>query len=80
MKALTLQKRTGNLIKPDYPCKDIDHRRRALISGEAKRPIMSLEKLQRSTVQQGESVDRATISRLLYSTNLTNMKGYKKNK
>ena len=44
--------------------------RRALIREAAKRPMVTLEELQRSTAQVGESVHRTTLSHALYKLGL----------
>ena len=44
--------------------------RRALIREAAKRPLITLEELQRSTAQVGESVHRTTISHALHKSGL----------
>uniref|UniRef100_A0A803JDL4 Transposase Tc1-like domain-containing protein n=1 Tax=Xenopus tropicalis TaxID=8364 RepID=A0A803JDL4_XENTR len=44
--------------------------RRALIRNAAKRPMVTLDELQRSTAQVGESVHRITISRALHKVGL----------
>ncbi|MCJ8736209.1 hypothetical protein PDJAM_G00256240 [Pangasius djambal] len=52
------------------PSKLTGRARRALIREAAKRPIVTLEELQRSTAQVGESVHRTTIIRALHKSGL----------
>ena len=59
---------TANLPKHDRPPKQTGRTRRALIREAAKRPMVTLEELQRSTAQVGESVHRTTISRPLHKS------------
>ena len=61
---------TANLPRYGRPPKLTDWARRALIREAAKRPIVTLEELQRFTAQVGESVLRTTISRALHKSAL----------
>uniref|UniRef100_A0A8C7D0W0 Transposase Tc1-like domain-containing protein n=1 Tax=Oncorhynchus kisutch TaxID=8019 RepID=A0A8C7D0W0_ONCKI len=46
------------------------HTRRRLIRDAAKRPMITLDELQRSTAEVGDSVHRTTISRILHKSGL----------
>jgi len=61
---------TANLPRHGHPPKLTGRARRALIREAAKRPMVTLEELQRSTAQVGESVNRTTISRALHKSGL----------
>ena len=61
---------TANLPRHGRPPKLTSQARRALIREAAKRPMVTLEELQRSTAQVGESVHRTTISRALHKSGL----------
>uniref|UniRef100_A0A8K9XU40 Tc1-like transposase DDE domain-containing protein n=1 Tax=Oncorhynchus mykiss TaxID=8022 RepID=A0A8K9XU40_ONCMY len=63
---------TANLPRPGRPSKLSAHTRRRLIRDAAKRPMITLDELQRSTAEVGDSVHRTTIS-LVYCTNLAFM-------
>ena len=63
---------TANLPRPGRPSKLSAHSRR-LTRDAAKRPMITLDELQRSTAEVGDSVHRTTISRILYCTNLAFM-------
>uniref|UniRef100_A0AAZ3Q4G5 Sleeping Beauty transposase HTH domain-containing protein n=1 Tax=Oncorhynchus tshawytscha TaxID=74940 RepID=A0AAZ3Q4G5_ONCTS len=56
---------TANLPRPGHPSKLSAHTRRRLIRDAAKRPMITLDKLQRSTAEVGDSV--------VYCTNLAFM-------
>uniref|UniRef100_A0AAX7UKG3 Transposase Tc1-like domain-containing protein n=1 Tax=Astatotilapia calliptera TaxID=8154 RepID=A0AAX7UKG3_ASTCA len=61
---------TVNLPRQGRPPKLTGRTRRALIRNAAKRPMVTLDELQRSTAQMGESVHRTTISRALHKVGL----------
>ena len=61
---------TANLPRHGRPPKLTGRARRAFIREAAKRPMVTLEELQRSTAQGGESVHRTTISRALHKSDL----------
>ena len=61
---------TANLPRHGRPPKLTCRTRRALIRDAAKTPMVTLEELQRSTAQVGESVHRTTISRALHKSGL----------
>uniref|UniRef100_A0A803JWW4 Transposase Tc1-like domain-containing protein n=1 Tax=Xenopus tropicalis TaxID=8364 RepID=A0A803JWW4_XENTR len=61
---------TVNLPRQGRPPKLTGRTRRALIRNAAKRPMVTLGELQRSTAQVGESVHRTTISRALHKVGL----------
>uniref|UniRef100_A0AAZ3PQM4 Transposase Tc1-like domain-containing protein n=1 Tax=Oncorhynchus tshawytscha TaxID=74940 RepID=A0AAZ3PQM4_ONCTS len=61
---------TANLPRPDRPSKLSAHTRRRLIRDAAKRPMITLDELQRSTAEVGDSVHRTTISRILHKSGL----------
>ncbi|KAL7826753.1 hypothetical protein AOLI_G00319620 [Acnodon oligacanthus] len=61
---------TVNLQRQGRPPKLTGRTRRALIRGAAKRPMVTLDEMQRSTAQVGESVHRTTISRALHKCGL----------
>uniref|UniRef100_A0A669EVF3 Transposase n=1 Tax=Oreochromis niloticus TaxID=8128 RepID=A0A669EVF3_ORENI len=61
---------TVNLPRQGRPPKLTGRTRRALIRNAAKRPMVTLDELQRSTAQVGESVNRTTISRALHKVGL----------
>ena len=61
---------TANLPRPGRPSKLSAHTRRRLIRDAAKRPMITLDELQRSTAEVGDSVHRTTI---VYCTNLAFM-------
>ena len=61
---------TANVPRQGCPSKLTDRTRRAPIRQAAKRPMVTLDKLQRSTGQVGESVHRTTIGRALYNSGL----------
>ncbi|CDQ56506.1 unnamed protein product [Oncorhynchus mykiss] len=53
---------TANLPRPGRPSKLSAHTRRRLIRDAAKRPMITLDELQGSTAEVGDSVHRTTIS------------------
>ena len=59
---------TANLPRHGRPPKLTGQARRAFIREAAKRPMVTLEELQRSTAQVGESVHRTTISCALHKS------------
>lgn len=61
---------TANLPRHGRPPKLTERARRALVREAAKRPMITLEELQKSTAQVGESVHRTTISRALHKSGL----------
>uniref|UniRef100_A0A3P8R957 Transposase Tc1-like domain-containing protein n=1 Tax=Astatotilapia calliptera TaxID=8154 RepID=A0A3P8R957_ASTCA len=61
---------TVNLPRQGRPPKLTGRTRRTLIRNAAKRPMVTLDELQRSTAQVGESVHRTTISRALHKVGL----------
>ena len=61
---------TANLPRPGRPSKLSSRTRRKLIRDAAKRPMITLDELQRSTAEVGESVHRTTISRTLHKSGL----------
>ncbi|XP_062847483.1 uncharacterized protein LOC134309924 [Trichomycterus rosablanca] len=61
---------TVNLPRQGRPPKLTGRTRRALIRDAAKRPMVTLDEMQRSTAQVGESVHRTTISRALHKCGL----------
>lgn len=61
---------TANLPRHGRPPKLTERARRALVREAAKRPMITLEELQKSTAQVGESVHRTTISRTLHKSGL----------
>ncbi|MCJ8737809.1 hypothetical protein PDJAM_G00028230 [Pangasius djambal] len=61
---------TANLPRHGRPPKLTGRARRALIREAAKRPMVTLVELQRSTAQVGESVHRTTISSALHKSGL----------
>ncbi|CDQ59526.1 unnamed protein product [Oncorhynchus mykiss] len=61
---------TANLPRPGRPSKLSAHTRRRLIRDAAKRPMITVEELQRSTAEVGDSVHRTTISRILHKSSL----------
>uniref|UniRef100_A0A8C7KNX0 Transposase n=1 Tax=Oncorhynchus kisutch TaxID=8019 RepID=A0A8C7KNX0_ONCKI len=61
---------TANLPRPGRPSKLSAHTRRRLIRDAAKRPMNTLDELQRSTAEVGDSVHRTTISRILHKSGL----------
>ena len=60
---------TANLPRHGRPPKLTGWTRRALVREAAKRPMVTLEELQRSTAQVGESVHRTTISHAPHKSN-----------
>uniref|UniRef100_A0AAY5KKQ0 Transposase Tc1-like domain-containing protein n=1 Tax=Esox lucius TaxID=8010 RepID=A0AAY5KKQ0_ESOLU len=61
---------TANLRRPGRPSKLSAHTSRRLIRDAAKRPMITLDELQRSTAEVGDSVHRTTISRILHKSGL----------
>lgn len=61
---------TANLPRPGRPSKLSAHTRRRLIRDAAKRPMITLDELQRSTAEVGDSVHRTTISCILHKSGL----------
>ena len=61
---------TTNLRRPGRPSKLSAHTMRRLIRDAAKRPMITLDELQRSTAEVGDSVHRTTISRILHKSGL----------
>uniref|UniRef100_A0A8C7SEP5 Tc1-like transposase DDE domain-containing protein n=1 Tax=Oncorhynchus mykiss TaxID=8022 RepID=A0A8C7SEP5_ONCMY len=61
---------TANLPRPGRPSKLSAHTRRRLIRDAAKRPMITLDELQRSTAEVRDSVHRTTISRILHKSGL----------
>ena len=61
---------TANLPRHGRPPELTGWARRALIREAAKRPMVTLEELQRSTAQVGESVHKTTISQALQKPGL----------
>uniref|UniRef100_A0AAZ3RIR8 Transposase n=1 Tax=Oncorhynchus tshawytscha TaxID=74940 RepID=A0AAZ3RIR8_ONCTS len=61
---------TANLPRPGRPSKLSAHTRRRLIRDAAKRPMITLDELQRSTAEVGDSVHRTTISHILHKSGL----------
>ncbi|CAB1432769.1 unnamed protein product [Pleuronectes platessa] len=61
---------TANLPRGGRPPKLKSRTRRKLIREATRRPMVTLEELQRSTAEVGESVHRTTISRLLHKSGL----------
>uniref|UniRef100_A0A8K9X302 RNA helicase n=1 Tax=Oncorhynchus mykiss TaxID=8022 RepID=A0A8K9X302_ONCMY len=61
---------TANLPRPGRPSKLSAHTRKRLIRDAAKRPMITLDELQRSTAEVGDSVHRTTISRILHKSGL----------
>uniref|UniRef100_A0A8C7S043 Tc1-like transposase DDE domain-containing protein n=1 Tax=Oncorhynchus mykiss TaxID=8022 RepID=A0A8C7S043_ONCMY len=61
---------TANLPRPGRPSKLSAHTRRRLIRDAAQRPMITLDELQRSTAEVGDSVHRTTISRILHKSGL----------
>uniref|UniRef100_A0A8C7LU61 Tc1-like transposase DDE domain-containing protein n=1 Tax=Oncorhynchus mykiss TaxID=8022 RepID=A0A8C7LU61_ONCMY len=61
---------TANLPRPGRPSKISAHTRRRRIRDAAKRPMITLDELQRSTAEVGDSVHRTTISRILHKSGL----------
>uniref|UniRef100_W5NN98 Tc1-like transposase DDE domain-containing protein n=1 Tax=Lepisosteus oculatus TaxID=7918 RepID=W5NN98_LEPOC len=61
---------TANLPRPGRPSKLSAQTRRRLIRDAAKRPIFTLDELQRTTAEVGESVHRTTISLTLHKSGL----------
>ncbi|MCJ8733927.1 hypothetical protein PDJAM_G00229400 [Pangasius djambal] len=61
---------TANLTRHGRPPKLTGQARRALIREAAKKPMVTLEEVQRSTALVGESVHRTTISRALHKSGL----------
>ena len=61
---------TANLPRPGRPSKLSAQTRRRLIRDAAKRPMITLDELQRTTAEVGESVHRTTISRTLHKSGL----------
>ena len=59
---------TANLPREGRPPKLTDRARRGLIREATKRPMVTLEELERSTAQVGEYVNRTTISRALHKS------------
>lgn len=62
---------TANLPRPGRPSKLSAHTRRRLIRDAAKRPMITLDELQRSTAEVGDSVHRTTM--VVCCTNLAFM-------
>ena len=60
----------ANVPRHGHPPKPTGRARRALIREAAKRPTVTLEELQRSTTQLGESVHRTTVSHALHKLGL----------
>ncbi|CDQ96841.1 unnamed protein product, partial [Oncorhynchus mykiss] len=56
--------------RPGRPSKLSAHTRRRLIRDAAKRPMITLDELHRSTAEVGDSVHRTTISRILHKSAL----------
>ncbi|CDQ98425.1 unnamed protein product, partial [Oncorhynchus mykiss] len=56
--------------RPGRPSKLSAHTRRRLIRDAAKRPMITLDELQRSTAEVGDSVHRTTIIRILHKSGL----------
>lgn len=69
---------TANLRRPGRRSKLSAHTRRRLIRDAAKRPMITLDELQRSTAEVGDSVHRTTISRILHKSGLLWKSGKKK--
>uniref|UniRef100_A0A8K9XYG5 Tc1-like transposase DDE domain-containing protein n=1 Tax=Oncorhynchus mykiss TaxID=8022 RepID=A0A8K9XYG5_ONCMY len=61
---------TANLPRPGRPSKLSAHTRRRLIRDAVKRPMITLDELQRSTAEVGDSVHRTTISHILHKSGL----------
>lgn len=61
---------TANLPRPGRPSKLSAHTRRRLIRDAAKRPMITVDELQRSTAEVGDSVHRTTISPILHKSGL----------
>ncbi|KAI4875985.1 hypothetical protein NFI96_009096 [Prochilodus magdalenae] len=61
---------TANLPRPGHPSKPSAQTRRRLIRDAAKRPMITLDELQRSTAEAGDSVHRTTTSRTLHKSAL----------
>ena len=61
---------TSNLPRHGCPPKLTGRVQRALFREAAKRPMVTLEELQRSTAQVGESVHRTTLSHALHKLGL----------
>ncbi|KAF4082430.1 hypothetical protein AMELA_G00151690, partial [Ameiurus melas] len=61
---------TANLPRPGRPSKLSAQTWRRLIRDAAKRPMITLDELQRTTAEVGESVHRTTISRTLHKSGL----------
>ena len=61
---------TSNLPRHGRPPKLTGRAKRALIREATKRPMVTLEELQRSTAQVGESVHRTTTSLALHKSGL----------
>ncbi len=60
-----------SVLKVADPCSKVsDRRRRALVRQATKTPLITLNELQRSTAELGESVHRTTISRALHKSGL----------
>ena len=69
---------TANLPRPGRPSKLSAQTRRRLIRDAAKRPMITLDELQRTTAEVGESVHRTTISRTLHKSGLYGRKPFLK--
>ena len=52
---------TANLRRPGHPSKLSAHTMRRLIRDAAKRPMITLDELQRSTAEVGDSVHRTCL-------------------
>ncbi|CDQ97598.1 unnamed protein product, partial [Oncorhynchus mykiss] len=61
---------TANLPRPGRPSKLSAHTRIRLIRDAAKRPMITLDELQRSTAEVGDSVHRTTISGILHKSGI----------
>uniref|UniRef100_A0A8C6UXZ6 Transposase Tc1-like domain-containing protein n=1 Tax=Neogobius melanostomus TaxID=47308 RepID=A0A8C6UXZ6_9GOBI len=61
---------TANLQRPGRPSKLSAHTRRKLIRDAAKRPMITLDELQKCTAEVGDSVHRTLISRILHNSGL----------
>uniref|UniRef100_A0AAR2IYW9 Transposase n=2 Tax=Pygocentrus nattereri TaxID=42514 RepID=A0AAR2IYW9_PYGNA len=61
---------TVNLPRQGHPPKLTGRTRRSLIREAAKRPMVTLDEMQRATAQVGETVHRTTISRALHKCGL----------
>ncbi|KAI4898647.1 hypothetical protein NFI96_026008 [Prochilodus magdalenae] len=61
---------TANLPRPSRPSKLSAQTRRRLVRDAAKRPMITLDELQRSTAEVEDSVHRTTVSRTLHKSGL----------